>query len=197
MTLKVVNVPIHSLYEYEGNAKIHTQDQIDKIAHSIEEFGNNDPIAAWHDENGDCIIIEGHGRLAALKKLGYETAPVIFLDHLTDQQRKAYTHIHNQLTMDTGFDLSILDDELSKITDIDMSDYGFVVSQILDQTEDQVQSIIDATTDFDIEDFPLKPLTKAFILIACPIEQEDGLQSSLSTIIDQFPDVEIHSQRKE
>ena len=60
-------IDINSIIEYENNAKIHTDEQIEQICNSIREFGNNDPIAV--DENN--VIIEGHGRLYALKKLGF------------------------------------------------------------------------------------------------------------------------------
>ena len=75
-------ININSIIEYENNAKIHTEEQIEQICNSIREFGNNDPIAI--DENN--TIIEGHGRLYALKKLGFEEVDVIRLTHLNEQQ---------------------------------------------------------------------------------------------------------------
>lgn len=121
MKLKVEYYPIESLKPYENNAKIHTEEQIEQIKTSIEEFGMNDPIAIWSDEN---IIIEGHGRLMACKELGMKEVPIIRLDNLTDEQRKAYTLVHNQTTMNTGFDVDILNEELANI-DLDMSMFGF------------------------------------------------------------------------
>lgn len=120
MKLKVEYIPINSIIPYENNAKIHTDEQIEQIKRSIEEFGMNDPIGIWQDN----IIIEGHGRLMACKELGMEEVPVIRLDNLTDDQRKAYTLIHNQTTMNTGFDLDILNEELENI-ELDMSLFGF------------------------------------------------------------------------
>ena len=130
MKLKVEYIPINEITPYENNAKIHTEEQIEQIKRSIEEFGMNDPIGIWRDN----IIIEGHGRLMALKELGYEEVPVIRLDNLTDDQRKAYTLIHNQTTMNTGFDIDILNEELQNI-EIDMSDFGFDIE--LDDIEEQ------------------------------------------------------------
>lgn len=121
MKLKVEYIPINEIKPYENNAKIHTEEQIEQIKRSIEEFGMNDPIGIWGKDN---IIIEGHGRLMALQELGYEEVPVIRLDDLTDEQRRAYTLIHNQTTMNTGFDLDILNEELQSI-DLDMSFFGF------------------------------------------------------------------------
>ena len=121
--LEVVEVSTKDLLEYEHNSKLHPDEQIDQIAASIREFGNCDPIAVWHNADGRMEIVEGHGRLLALKRLGIGRAPVIFLDHLTDEQRKAYGIIHNQLTMNTGFDLVQLQHELDEISSIDMSQY--------------------------------------------------------------------------
>lgn len=121
MKLKVEYYPIESIKPYENNAKIHTEEQIEQIVKSIKDFGMNDPIAIWSEDN---IIIEGHGRLMACKKLGMTEVPIIRLDDLTDEQRRAYTLIHNQTTMNTGFDIDILNEELGNL-DIDMSEFGF------------------------------------------------------------------------
>ena len=119
--LQIELVPITEIKPYENNAKIHTREQIEQIKQSIFEFGNNDPIAI--DANG--VIIEGHGRLMALQELGYTEVEVIRLGHLNEEQRKAYTLIHNKLTMNTGFDLDILATELQAIENINMKDYDF------------------------------------------------------------------------
>lgn len=132
MKLKVEYIPINELKEYENNAKIHTEEQVEQIKKSIQEFGMNDPIGIWRDN----IIIEGHGRLMACKELGFNEVPVIRLDNLTDDQRKAYTLIHNQTTMNTGFDLDILNEELQSI-ELDMSDFGFDDIELDDIEEEQ------------------------------------------------------------
>lgn len=121
MKLKVEYIPIDDLTPYENNAKIHTPEQIEQIKQSIEEFGMNDPVGIWGKEN---LIVEGHGRLMACRELGMNEIPVIRLDELTDDQRRAYTLVHNQTTMNTGFDANILGAELGEIT-IDFSGYGF------------------------------------------------------------------------
>ena len=91
-----------------------------QIKNSILEFGFNDPIAIWRD-----TIVEGHGRLLAAQELGYKELPIIRLDDLSDEQRKAYMLAHNKLTMNSDFDIDVLSAELDSITDIDMSDFGF------------------------------------------------------------------------
>lgn len=123
--MNVTTVPVSELVPYNGNAKLHTATQIDQIAGSIEEFGNCDPIAVWRNENGELEVVEGHGRLMALKKLGIEEAPVIELDHLTDEQRRAYALVHNQTTLNSGFDFPTLSTELASIDGFDWDDFGF------------------------------------------------------------------------
>ncbi|MGH2275599.1 site-specific DNA-methyltransferase [Streptococcus uberis] len=130
--MEIVKVGIDTIEEYEKNAKLHPKEQIEQIKKSIEEFGNNDPIAI--DENN--IIIEGHGRYKALKELGYKEVEVIKLTHLSEEQKKAYILAHNKLTMNTDFDIDLLNDELADIIDIDMSDFGFEMS--FDDEEDEV-----------------------------------------------------------
>lgn len=129
--LKIEYIPIEDLKPYENNAKIHTQEQIEQIKNSIQEFGMNDPIAIWKDN----IIIEGHGRLLACQELGFKELPIIRLDDLTDDERKAYTLIHNKLTMNTDFDIDILNEELESI-EIDMTEFGFDLGTFEDEEAD-------------------------------------------------------------
>lgn len=120
--LKIEYVDINSIKPYKNNAKLHPQEQIEQIKKSIEQFGNNDPIAVWNNE-----IVEGHGRYEALKQLGGGQIPIIRLDNLTDDERKAYALVHNKLTTNSDFDFSVLDMELNDI-DIDLGDFGFDTS---------------------------------------------------------------------
>ena len=118
--LKIEYIPIEDIKPYSNNAKTHPAEQIQQIKNSILEFGFKDPIAIWHN-----TIVEGHGRLLAAQELGYKELPIIRLDDLSDEQRKAYCLAHNKLTMNSDFDLDVLSAELDSITDIDMSDFGF------------------------------------------------------------------------
>ena len=119
--MKIEKINIEDIKAYENNAKLHPAEQIEQIKKSIQEFGNNDPIAI--DENN--VIIEGHGRYIALQELGYTEIEVIRLSHLYEEQKKAYMLVHNKLTMNRSFDLDILSEELSNILDIDMGEFGF------------------------------------------------------------------------
>lgn len=125
--MEIVKIKINNLKPYKNNAKKHPKEQIEQIKKSIQEFGMNDPIAVWGKDN---LIVEGHGRLEALKELGYKEVECIRLDHLTDEERKAYTLAHNKLTMNSDFDFEVLDNELNDIFNIDMSDFGFIQDNI-------------------------------------------------------------------
>ena len=127
MTLEIEYVNIKSIKPYKRNAKKHPKKQIEQIKSSIQQFGMDDPIAVWNNE-----IVEGHGRLIACNELGINEVPIIRLDHLTDEQRKAYTLVHNKLTMNSDFDLDILNEELENIIDIDMSEFDFNIDEDID-----------------------------------------------------------------
>lgn len=146
MKLKVEYIPIEELEPYANNAKVHTAEQIEQIKESIREFGFNDPIAIWKNNE----IIEGHGRLIAASELGLKTLPVIRLDDLTDQQRKAYILVHNKLTMDTGFNYDLLMEELEELF-INMSQFGFDLNEE-DPEYDLGNKELDAE-EFDDEKF--------------------------------------------
>lgn len=123
--LKVEYVATETLAPYAHNAKEHPEWHVDQIANSIKQFGFSDPIGVWTNEQGVTEIVEGHGRVLAAKKLGIEKLPIIRLDHLDDEGRRAYTHVHNQTAMTTGFDWDVLDAEMASLPEFDWDDFGF------------------------------------------------------------------------
>lgn len=129
--LKIEYVDIKSIKMYSNNAKLHPKEQIQQIKNSILEFGFNDPIAVWKNNE----IIEGHGRLKAAQELGYKELPIIRLDDLSDEQRKAYCLAHNKLTMNSDFDHDVLLAELNSILDIDMSEFDFPTLEFPEESE--------------------------------------------------------------
>ena len=124
--MKVIEMKLSQLTPYENNVKEHPPEQVEQIKQSILQYGMNDPIAVWGKNN---LIVEGHGRYEAMKELGEGTVPVIRLDHLSDEQRRAYTIVHNKLTMNSGFDIDALNEELRDL-DIDLSEFDIEIPEI-------------------------------------------------------------------
>lgn len=145
--LKIEYVNINEIKPYSKNAKLHPAEQIEQIKKSIEQFGMDDPIGVWNNE-----IVEGHGRLIACKELGYTEVPIIRLDHLTDEERKAYTLAHNKLTMNSDFDIDILNEELENIKSINMENFGFVL-ETLEEVVDELENLY--TTKINIPQYEI------------------------------------------
>lgn len=111
------------LVPYARNAKIHSEEQVRKIADSIREFGFVSPCLIDREYN----IIAGHGRVMAAELLGMETVPCVFIEGLTDEQRRAYIIADNRLTELGGWDDELVEDELRQLqeTGFDIDLTGF------------------------------------------------------------------------
>jgi DNA modification methylase len=130
---------VEKLTPYDKNARTHSEKQIEQIAASIGEFGFTNPILA----TGDGRIVAGHGRLQAVKKLGFKDVPVVVVDHLTQEQIKAYTLADNKLALNAGWDNDLLSVELSELaaTGYDISLIGFdegELSELLGNAESEL-----------------------------------------------------------
>ena len=145
--LKIEYMPVGALRPYERNARKHRKEDVQGIVNSIQQFGFDDPIGIWGPDN---LIVEGHGRLLAAKQLGMETVPCIRLDHLNDEQRRAYALAHNKTAENSEWDFDILPEELESIVDIDMSQFGFDINL------DEEQEIVDD----EVPEVPEEPRTK-------------------------------------
>lgn len=166
--MEVVKVPTEELVEHEANAKLHSREQVDDIANSIEEFGFNDPIGAWHDADGNAVVVEGHGRLMAAKKLGIKRVPVVFLDSLTDDQRRAYSLIHNKTTQDTGFDPEAILKEMDALDGFDWESFGFDALAIADE-----RTAIDGWQPVQWDDDEADEVLTAFVVtVRCRGEEQ-------------------------
>lgn len=130
MELKIEYVDIDSIEPYERNARAHGENDVKAIVESIKEFGFNDPIGVWHNS-----IVEGHGRLLAAKQIGLSQVPIIRLDDLSDEQRRAYMLAHNKTAELSDWDYDVLASELKEIADIDMSEFGFDLGSLKDENE--------------------------------------------------------------
>lgn len=166
--LEVREMAVADLVPYANNAKKHPREQIDQIAESISEFGNCDPIAVWHNEDGEAEIVEGHGRVMALKQLGIDTAPVICLDHLTDEQRRIYTHVHNQTTINSGFDEQALIEDMDNLN-ADWEALGF--KEYMPVTDEGFG------TEFELPDGDKPNVSQATFILAP--EQRDFIMDAL------------------
>lgn len=119
--MKIRMVSVADISPYEKNAKMHPDEQIAHIANSIREFGFQQPIVL--DKHN--VVIIGHGRLLAAKKIGLSEVPVLYADDLTDAQVKALRLADNK-TNESEWDFSMLETELDDLRlDFDMSDFGF------------------------------------------------------------------------
>jgi DNA modification methylase len=152
--LTIENVKLADIAPFRQNAKLHPKEQVAQIVASIKEFGFNDPIAI--SETGE--IIEGHGRLLAIKELGYTEAPCIRLSHLSEEQRRAYILAHNKLTMNTGFDSDLLLGELDflKGTDFNTELTGFSMDEVEKMFADANPKDI-KEDDFDVDKAAAEP----------------------------------------
>ena len=151
--MEIVKIKLKDIVPYGGNAKLHPREQVEQIKKSIQDFGNNDPIAV--DESN--VIIEGHGRYMALSELGYDEAECIVLTGLTEDQKNAYRLVHNKLTMNSDFDFEILKSELEKI-EMDMSQFDFDMDGIAKDLDNEKEAEED---DFDVDEaIPEEPMTK-------------------------------------
>jgi DNA modification methylase len=128
--LKVVPWPVEKLIPYARNARTHSDEQVAQIAASIAEFGWANPILA----GADGVIIAGHARLLAARKLGLTEVPVIVLDHLSETQRRALIIADNRLALNAGWDEEMLRVELAALEEegFDLDLVGFSDEELED-----------------------------------------------------------------
>lgn len=145
--MQVQSIKISEVKPYDKNPR-KNDDGVEAVANSIKEFGWQQPIVVDKDN----VIIVGHTRYKAAKKLGMDKVPVVVADNLSPEQVKAYRLADNKTGELTDWDMGLLDDELADIADIDMSDFGFDLD--LGDDEAKVQE-----DDFD-EEVPEEPKSK-------------------------------------
>ena len=127
----IVMLPVSALKPYANNPR-KNKAAIDKVAASIKEFGFKQPIVV----DKDYVIVVGHTRLQAAKKLKMDEVPVIVADELTDEQIKAYRLADNKTAEFAEWDADLLSEELDGIFDIDMTEFGFDLDIGEDDQED-------------------------------------------------------------
>lgn len=154
--MEIVYKKVNDLIPYINNSRTHSEEQVNQIVASINEFGFTNPLLIDEKDN----IIAGHGRLLASKKLKMEEVPCIVLSGLTEAQKKAYIIADNKMALNAGWDEELLKLELENLKelDFDLELTGFNVDELEDifQVEEEQEVIED---DFDIEP-PEEPKAK-------------------------------------
>ena len=112
---KIETQPVADLIPYSRNPRNHTDEQVSQIASSILEFGFTNPILV--DKKN--MVIAGHGRLLAARKLKLEKVPTICLDYLTETQKRAYVIADNKLALNAGWDDEMLKVEFEELKGLD------------------------------------------------------------------------------
>ena len=128
--MNIKDISLKKIKPYKKNAKLHPDDQVQFIANSIKEFGWKQPIVLDKDN----VIVIGHGRFLAAKKLGLESAPCIYADDLSEDQIKALRLADNK-TNESEWDLDLMNFEIDDIGSIDMELFGFDLSEEEEETE--------------------------------------------------------------
>jgi len=130
MTSEMQLVSIGKLIPYVNNARTHSKEQITKLRSSLREFGFVNPVIIDREFN----VIAGHGRILAAKEENIEQVPCVFVDHLTEAQKKAYILADNRFALDAGWDEDMLRVEMEALQgmDFDISLTGFDESEIAD-----------------------------------------------------------------
>jgi ParB-like chromosome segregation protein Spo0J len=149
--LKIEQRKVADLIPYASNSRTHSDAQVAQIAASIKEFGWTNPILI----DGENTIIAGHGRLLAARKLGLDKVPAIVLDHLTKPQQRALVIADNQLALNAGWDMDMLENEIRSLNDegFDNALLGFDDDEIQKMLSEIDEVALPALKDGDREPF--------------------------------------------
>lgn len=145
--MNITNIPLKNLKPYENNPR-KNDDAVKYVAESIKEFGFKVPIVI--DKNN--VIVAGHTRYKAAKKLKMSEVPCIIADDLTDEQIKAFRLADNKVAEKAEWDFDLLNAELDDIIDLDMELFGFE-DALQDDAEEAVED------EFEVE-LPPEPKSK-------------------------------------
>ena len=151
-TTELQLVPLDKLVPYQNNARTHSPEQINKLRSSLREFGFINPVII--DRNYG--IIAGHGRVMAAKEEGIEEVPCVFVDYLTEAQKKAYIIADNRMAMDAGWDEELLRVEIEALQAeaFDLALTGFDENELSKLFDDGKEAEDD---DFDVDAELQKP----------------------------------------
>lgn len=141
---------VDALIPYVGNSRTHSDEQVAQIAASIKEFGWVNPILI----DGDNVIIAGHGRLLAARKLKMEEVPAIRIGHLSKAQQKALVIADNKLALNAGWDYDVLSSQIAELLEgeFDLTLLGFSEVELEALEDDLDLSILDALNNEDLSE---------------------------------------------
>lgn len=145
-TSKFELVDINKLIPYINNARTHSPEQINKLRASLREFGFVNPVIVDKDFN----IIAGHGRVEAAKAEHLTEVPCVFVEHLTEAQKKAYIIADNRMALDAGWNEELLKVELEALEAeaFDLSLTGFDEDELTDLFKSEKTEVED--DDYDL-----------------------------------------------
>lgn len=157
LLLNVEQWPVDRLIPFVRNARTHSPEQVAQVAASIAEFGFVNPILVGSDK----VIIAGHARLLAARKLDLKEIPVIVLGHLSESQRRALVIADNRLALNAGWDEQLLRIELAALRD---EDYDLDLTGFEDEELARLLAAEDAVSGLTDEDavpeLPDEPVTR-------------------------------------
>ena len=142
-------VGVDKLIPYVNNARTHSPEQITKLRASLREFGFINPIIVDKDYN----VVAGHGRLIAAKAEGFTEVPCVYVDHLTEAQKKAYILADNRMALDAGWDEDMLRVEIESLREqaYDLELTGFDADELLALFGDKETEEDDFNEDIALE----------------------------------------------
>lgn len=179
--LKIVYKKVDELIPYENNPRIN-DGAVDYVANSIKEFGFKVPIVI----DSDGVVVAGHTRLKACKKLGIDEVPCIVADDLTPEQVKAFRIADNKTAEKASWDDDLLSDELKDlIDDFDMTDFGFGDFELNVLTEDMTPEPFDKEVEKEYEPLEEKFLKNERVIITYTADQKEALEKLLGFEIDK------------
>ena len=160
--MELIKKKVSELIPYINNSRTHSEEQITQIVSSIKEFGFTNPILIDKDNS----IIAGHGRLQAVKRLGYEEVPCILISGLTKTQIKALIIADNQLALNAGWDLEKLSVEIEGLEDekFDISLLGFDDKFLNNLMKEEIKGLTDDDSVPEVKENPKSKLGDIFIL---------------------------------
>ena len=151
--MKIIYKKVNDLIPYINNSRTHSEEQVNQIVASINEFGFTNPLLIDEKDN----IIAGHGRLLASKKLKMEEVPCIVLSGLTKAQKKAYIIADNKMALNAGWDDELLKIELENLKelDFDLELTGFNVDELDDIFKiEEEQEIVEDGFEVELSEEP-------------------------------------------